>query len=164
MVSSWINLRVSGLEDFDRAASSIEYVEREFPKWVRRDIEDSANSIKDNARRRIMEEATHGLKHTGLRASIAAGVSVVSVSDDTGSGSAVVTTVPNANEAPIPRGFDFGLQARGWRHPVFGNKKKWVSQRGDISWFSDSVNEEKPILEEKVKGAMEDAALWIKTS
>jgi hypothetical protein len=157
MASSWINVGVEGLQDFDKAATDLQYVEREFPGWVHRDMSESMDSIKKNAARRIMEEKTHGRKHTGLRASIAAGLKVSTFEDETGSGFSLRTTVRQPDEGPIPRGFDAGLSARGWRHPVFGNKKKWVQQRGNISWFSDSVNEEIPVIEQKIQDDVEKA-------
>lgn len=157
MASSWLNIGVEGLQDFDKSVADIEYVEREFPNWVHKDLSDSMDSIKKNAARRIMEEATHGRKHTGLRASIAAGLRVDPYEDATGSGFSLTSSVPQPDEGAIPRGFDPGLAARGWRHPVFGNKNKWVSQRGDVSWFSDSVNEETPVVEQKIQDDVEKA-------
>lgn len=157
MASSWLNIGFEGFQDFDKAAADIEYVEREFPNWVHKDLSESMGSIKKNAARRIMEEATHGPKHTGLRASIAAGLKVTPYEGAEGSGFSLTTTVPKPDEGAIPKGFDIRLSARGWRHPVFGNKNKWVSQRGNISWFSDSVKEETPVVEQKIQDDVEKA-------
>lgn len=31
---------------------------------------------------------------------------------------------------------------RVWRHPVFGNRKVWVEQRGDVAWFQRAIHKE----------------------
>lgn len=59
----------------------------------------------------------------------------------------VRTTTPSAAVTvgrPTLRGFvtaSFRTQEPGgWRHPVFGNRSKWVSQTGKPNWFSDAID------------------------
>jgi hypothetical protein len=44
----------------------------------------------------------------------------------------------------------------GWRHPVFGNRDVWVSQRGAPGWFDDPMQERqaefRAAVERAVKG------------
>jgi hypothetical protein len=60
----------------------------------------------------------------------------------------------------MPRGFGQAPKRlnrdAGWRHPVFGNTEKWVSQRGAPGWFDDPMHERqaefRAAVERAVKG------------
>lgn len=46
----------------------------------------------------------------------------------------------------------------GWRHPVFGNRDRWVTQQGKIDWFDDAFKGREGVYKEAVEKAMEDMA------
>lgn len=158
MVSSWVSFGVSGGQDFLEAAESLKTIERDFPGWVHRTISDEAGKLRDQAASVLTQEPTHGLKHTGLRATIAAGVKVVPYSDDTGTGVKIITTVPRPNMASIPAGLDSGM-ITGWRHPVFGRRRnRWVTEHGSLPWFTGTMATAEPTITKKISADMERAA------
>ncbi|NEA67550.1 hypothetical protein G3I56_34415 [Streptomyces sp. SID12488] len=49
-------------------------------------------------------------------------------------------------------------RASGWRHPVYGNRNNWVTQRGKIEWFDRSFTGREALYKQAVNQAMEDMA------
>lgn len=92
-----------------------------------------------------------GPKHTGLRGRLAAGVRA----EANGQHVRVVATAVDPSEAALPRGMDNG--ARGWRHPVYGNRNVWVQQRGG-SWFREPIADHGNEIERKLTNVLEEMA------
>lgn len=108
---------------------------------------------------RVLLEPTHGEKHTGLREEVASGVGV---RDITG-GSRVTTSMPDADEAAIPRGFDSAVSFRAlrgtWRHPLFGDKGQWYrNDNGAFSWFLGAFDDADIDGAERLDRMMDDVA------
>lgn len=58
------------------------------------------------------------------------------------------------DEAIIPRGLD---RPQGWRHPVFGNKDVWVTQRPlRPGWFTETFANG----HDEIENALTDALEW----
>lgn len=152
MGASELDISVSGTEALGRASAALHEAEVGLPDQIRKEVRQVAQRLALIAKRRALEEPTHGPKHTGLRAQVSAGVSV----SDTETGAKITTSMPQADEAVIPRGFDDG--ARGWRHPVFGNRNNWVTQRGAFSWFMDSMKGGADDGEQVLHQLLEDTA------
>ena len=49
-------------------------------------------------------------------------------------------------------------RASGWRHPVWGNREVWVTQRGKLEWFDRAFQGREGIYKQAVEEAMEDMA------
>lgn len=49
-------------------------------------------------------------------------------------------------------------RASGWRHPVWGNKEKWVTQTGKVDWFDRAFQGREGTYKQAVEQAMEDMA------
>ena len=49
-------------------------------------------------------------------------------------------------------------RAKGWRHPVYGNRENWVHQRGKLEWFDRAFRGREGIYKQAVESAMEDMA------
>lgn len=49
-------------------------------------------------------------------------------------------------------------RASGWRHPVYGNREAWVTQRGKIEWFDQAFDGRHGTYKAAVEQAMEDMA------
>ncbi|WP_460067393.1 hypothetical protein [Streptomyces sp. YKOK-I1] len=49
-------------------------------------------------------------------------------------------------------------RARGWRHPVFGNREVWVQQHGKVDWFDRSFQGREGTYKAAVEAAMENMA------
>lgn len=158
---SWVRFNSKGMQKFTEASESLEAINRELPRWIQRDILLSVETIKVHAQQLVKDEATHGTKHTGLRESVAAGVNITPYTGALGTGTAITTSMPKEDAAVIPAGFDPSLRAKGWRHPVFGNKRKWVEQKGDVSWFSKPVIEQTAVLKANISADMEAASKLI---
>jgi hypothetical protein len=52
----------------------------------------------------------------------------------------VASSALPADQVSLPRHLD---SAKGWRHPVFGNKSNWVSQKGQ-PWFASTISKRAP--------------------
>lgn len=56
------------------------------------------------------------------------------------------------DQQSLPRNLD---KATGWRHPVFGNTDRWVSQRGG-PWFAVTIHRSAPTFRRAIVQAMDD--------
>lgn len=89
-------------------------------------------------------------KGRGLRASIASATRL----QITAKG---VRIVVNSNALPedqrsLPRHLD---SPKGWRHPVFGNREHWVSQKGG-PYFAETIKKKAPAFRKAIVEAMQD--------
>lgn len=131
MAASELDVRVSGAEAFDRVSAALGEADAEMPVKVQKELVQLAKRLAYIASRAALAEPTRGTGHTGLRENVSRGVGVRETDD----GAVVTTSMPIPDEAVIPRGMD----AHGWRHPVFGNRNEWVTQHGAFSWFMDAM-------------------------
>lgn len=146
-----IEIEVKGLDKLDDITRAMGIENEQIPKDLKNSIHESAGTLGDRARLRVVLEPTHGPKHTGLRAKVAKGVGLQDIPD----GYRITTSMPNANEAAIPRGMD----QHGWRHPVFGMKDKWVTEgTADFSWFMDTMQEGEDLVGDGLEHQLENAA------
>jgi hypothetical protein len=136
----------------DRATAALREADDSLSVDIPQEMLQLANRLATLAQRRILEEPTHGVKQTGLRATIAAGVQV----EPTPEGAHISTSVPKSNEAELPRGTDDPI--RGWMHPVFGHMDRWVRQHDSFSWFMDSMQTGQDDGERALQNLLEDAA------
>ncbi|WP_307790274.1 hypothetical protein [Streptomyces actuosus] len=49
-------------------------------------------------------------------------------------------------------------RARGWRHPVWGNREVWVQQHGKVDWFDRAFQGREGVYRAAVEAAMENMA------
>lgn len=128
-----LSLDVIGERQFREVQRALTDANRQLPRDFKNSVNEVARGLRDQARYAALNEPTMRKGHTGLRRRVAAGVAIVQIED----GVRVITSMPEADEAIIPRGMD---SVRGWRHPVFGRKDKWVTQRsGSDSWFLETM-------------------------
>lgn len=128
-----LNVGVDGGDQAARKSAALADLDANLPVEFQRTIREHADALAEQARQKAEEEPAHGTRHTGLRDAVAAGVDV----QDTPTGVKVTTSMPEQDEAAIPRGFDDPV--KGWRHPVFGRANSWVQQTGAFSWFTDTM-------------------------
>jgi hypothetical protein len=148
-----LRLNVGGdVDQLGRISSRIGEESLRLPEEFLRVLREVADVLSTQAAAQVLLEPTYGPKHTGLRAAVSYGVGVTETAD----GVVVNTSMPQRDEAIIPRGLDDG--SRGWRHPVFGHRDRWVVQRGTFSWFTDSMNEAEPMAREGLVNALQAAA------
>lgn len=118
-------------------------------------LEEVSDNLARQASAKVMLEPTHGDKHTGLRARIAAGVHVEKAPGFVD----IQSSMAARNEAGIPRGMDTRASAgHGWRHPLFGNRDHWYTNMGAFSWFLDTMDEGKLELSLRLQTLLKEVA------
>lgn len=87
---------------------------------------------------------------TGLRETIAAGVKL----QITAKGVRIIASSARLSDdqKSLVRRLD---SDKGWRHPVFGNRKVWVHERGG-PWFAETIKPKGPAFRAAVVEAMEE--------
>jgi hypothetical protein len=114
-------------------------------------LRDAMAPILADVRQEALQLPSHGTKHTGLRARLAAGVDT----EQYGKSRIRVVARAEPGEEALPRGMDSGI--RGWRHPVYGNKEVWVTQRGG-SWFREPIAEHGEFIERQLGDVVDHMA------
>lgn len=147
-----VGINVFGREDFRAVQKALTEADRQLPRDFKQSINDVARGLRDAARAAALNEPSTGKGHTGLRARVAAGVSIMQIPG----GVRIITSMPESDEAIIPRGMD---NVRGWRHPVFGRKSNWVVQHsGSDSWFMETMGKGHEPLRNRLIRDINDAA------
>lgn len=142
LVNSVIAFRIVG--DFSNVSKALTAANRQMPRDIQVSINEVARGLRDAARVAALSEPAFGKKHTGLRREVSQGVGIVQLPG----GVRITTSMPLEDMAIIPRGMD---TVRGWRHPVFGHRDRWVQQTsGDTSWFMDNMQKGYEPLRERL--------------
>lgn len=140
LYQSRLGFEVVGENDFRNVQKALTEANRQLPRDFKNSINDVARGLRDAARAAALNEPSQGRDHHGLRAQVSAGVAIAQIDG----GVRIITSMPESDEAIIPRGMD---DVRGWRHPVFGSRTRWVVQHsGTDSWFMDNMRKgEEPL-------------------
>lgn len=146
--------------EWQATVAALRLVDDRLPTWLREQMEEAAEQAANKARARVMAVGVRGgpAGHTGMRARVAAGVRVrqaTQVGDF--SSLRITTSMPENDEAIIPRGLD---SPKGWRHPLFGNRAHWFrSIPTSTGWLTETVAEHREeIANAMTEGALERAA------
>lgn len=97
----------------------------------------------------------HGVKHTGLRESIAEATAVRVSGSNTNPG---VTVYVKRSAGRLGRATNL---AKGWRHPVYGNRNTWVRQVMSPGWWGRAARPLLPKAQEEVRQALDRVAAKI---
>jgi len=147
-----LDIDVDDNDEIELAALGLKLINSEIPKKVRQAIQQHARAAAEEAKQKAKAMPVEGDSgHTGLRKEVAAGVRVQRRTD----GATITTQMPEEDEAVIPLGLD---TRKGWRHPVFGNREKWVRQHGKYSWFMEPMHDIRQPLTEDIEDILDDAA------
>jgi len=149
--SSWISFGSNTSSKFEEAIAKLGALHERIPSAAKQAIHDELDELTKQAKAKLMSEPVHGLKQTGLRARIAAGIEVV----PTDGGHRAQVTVDDNEILPIPWGLD--VASKGWKHPVFGRKDSLVHQQGTVPWWSETMAQAQPDLEEKLPEKIDEA-------
>lgn len=90
-----------------------------------------------------------GRRRAGLRESVAGAVKLQITAK--GVRFVVSSAALPSDQQSLPRNLD---RAKGWRHPVFGNREVWVAQRGG-PWFAETLKKRAPEFRAAIVDAME---------
>lgn len=106
------------------------------------------------SRRRLRPAAQHRLlmrirSRSGLRESVARAIGMNIRA--AGKPTAVVRIRVDANMMPpgqrkLPRALNAGY----WRHPVFGNRERWVGQTSEAGWWQKTLNKRGPHVRNEI--------------
>lgn len=147
-----ISFDVLGEREFSEVAKAMSAVHRQLPRDFKNSVNDVARGLRDSARYQALQKFTARKGHTGLRRKVAQGVKLKQIED----GVLVITTMPDEAQAIIPRGLD---GVKGWRHPVFGHRDRWVRQhQGTDSWFLETMRSGHEPLRNRLVNNINDAA------
>jgi hypothetical protein len=140
------------------------------PEWsrVKKQLRIEANTLDERlhrAQRRVIEamveEAQSKVRkvqffggpagHTGLRRRIARGVRAV----HRGGTSSVSTHMQQRDERNLPYYVD---RPKGWRHPFFGDRSQWYSQKSQKpGWFTSTFQDADERLADELMDVLEGA-------
>lgn len=98
-----------------------------------------------------LRSGKRGVGDTGLRRALQRAIGVQYENEK------IIVTVHRSRMPSGKESIPLVSVSREWRHPVFGNRNVWVTQRGDVFWFGRSVYNEAartipPELEKLLKG------------
>jgi len=150
-------------DDLADVATALRYEEdglrlrRQLAKELRQAVEPAVAS----AKAQIMSMGSAGLAHEGepLRSAIARQVKAQTTLTAKSAGVRV-----RVSTRGMPRGFRQAPRRTNrdnWRHPVFGNRDVWVTQRGKPGWFDDPLNARRAEYRTRVERAVSDMAARI---
>lgn len=153
--------------EWQAAQEALRVVDERLPAWLAEDMEQAVDPLMQVARQRVLRDDVQGGPegHTGMRMRIAQGLG--RRTGWAGSREApflrVFTSMPEQDEAIIPRGMD---RPQGWRHPLFGDKRHWYrSLPVKGGWFSDTFfPESRQIIERNMTSSLERAAQIVDAS
>ncbi|UBU11601.1 hypothetical protein [Nonomuraea gerenzanensis] len=126
--------------------------EKDLARELRKAVREAAKPGRNAAKLAARAIPVKGPRSTGLRRRMARGVGIQADARRV----RIVTRMPSGLEM-LPRGFD---TAKGWRHPVFGNRERWVTQPGH-PWFRQTIAKTAPKAREEMKQAMDRVAARI---
>ena len=148
-------------EEFTRVANALRRVDatlpRQFRSALKGAVKETTTEVKATIRAApLRRKTTH---NRGLRRRLARGVSV-RVATGGRNGNAymrIITAMPPGQEM-LARGTDIVKRPNpGWRHPVFGNKDKWVHQGTGYPWFRSTIADNRDDITRDVEKVLEEA-------
>lgn len=154
-----------GTEDLEDIGTALRYEQdgTRIRRQVAAELRQAVEPAVEDAKSRILAMGSSGLAHKGepLRTAIAAKVKAQARLSGKASGVRVrVATTPNV------RGFRLAPRrtnrARGWRHPVYGNRDRWVQQHGPVGWFDNAMHANPDQYVAAVRRVIEDTAQRIR--
>lgn len=154
-MDSRLNLDVD-IDALERATGALQEADDSIAEQIPEEMILLANRLAAAARALVLTEPTFGVKQRGFRAELATGVHV---EDDAG-GADITTSVPNRNERNLPAETDDYL--RGWRHPVFGHRDRWVNQSFSFSWFTAPMQRAQSDGTQALQNVLDQAASRIR--
>lgn len=155
------NLEAVPGAEINRVANALRQIDRKLPAKLRKDLKAATKPmiLKAKANAKAIPVDSRDAKR--LRSKIARGVGVQAATGKRVK-IRIVTKMPTPDMAMIPRGFQ---SPRGWRHPVFGDREKWVRQlpKEDEQWFLDAMQSEQPEVMRAIQKVLEDARIFIRS-
>jgi hypothetical protein len=159
MSDNSLNVRIEpDLKSFARVVAALraEADGKQLRKDFVREMRMVAQPALSAARAAILSMDSHSEVVPGLRATIARKTTVSVRTTGKRQGVSIRTS-----KSGMPRGFENAPRNTNrpfWRHKVFGNPEKWVTQVGKPQWFDGSVRPFLPAARRGAKEALEAVA------
>jgi hypothetical protein len=151
-------IRGDGPAKMRELAAKLKTADPVLKRELRRALKDAAGGAADAARASILAMPGEKVGIPPLRAAVANSV-VVRTSL---TGTVQVSIVAEPNRMPTGEGnMPKRLNQETFSHPVYGNRKVWVTQRGKSGWFDDSITKAGPEAQAKIGDAMDTTANYI---
>jgi hypothetical protein len=145
----------SGPADMKLLAARLREADPALRRELRRNMKALAGPVVSRVQASILSMPSH---HDGsLRGQVARTVSASAGFTRAGVRLEIVSSgrkMP-AGEDRLPGFLD---SARGWNHPVFGNRDVWRRQHGKTGWFENPITSAGPALKRAAQAAMDETA------
>lgn len=136
--------------------------DRKIKAALRKSLKESADIAVQGVRDEVLKpppprmgKGTHP-RSTGLRADIARATRASLTKGSEANGGQVSIVAANARLQPRHRGMAKAYNARHFRHPLWGNTKKWETQRGQANYFGKGVAGRREEMMRRLQAAMDD--------
>jgi hypothetical protein len=144
-----------GPVEMKKLAVELKAADPKFKRELQRNMRAIAAPVVARVRESILTMPSH---HDGtLRGQVAR-----TVSSSVGLSKSGVRLDIISSGAKMPAGEDrlpgFLDSARGFNHPVFGNRGVWRRQWGKTGWFENPITQEAPAMKAAVQAAMDETA------
>lgn len=136
---------------------------KQLRKDLTKELREALAPARSAVRSSIMGMSSAGMSvGPSLRKSVAQRVAIQVRMSGKASGASLRT-----RKTPNVRGFDNAPKRlnrrKAWRHPLWGDVERWVSQLGKPDWFDDPIRRGRATYRGAVLAAMENAAKRIKS-
>lgn len=157
-----VNVKVVPGKELKVIADKLREIDKKLPNKFRKDLKAAAKPLMMKAKENAKKIPVKKPDKRRLRRKIATGVAI-QVSVGKRARIRIVTRMPDTGTAIIPRGLSTD---KGFRHPVFGDKTKWVVQRaaGSGNWFMDAMQDGNADAQARIKATLEEAKREIANS
>lgn len=150
-----LTFRIAAGQEWKTTAAALRAIDGDLADQLRKQMVDALSPFVAQVKRNVRDIPAAGRSgSTGLRRRIARGV-VVRGGTRGEPNLRVVATMENPQEQNLPAYLD---DPAGWRHPVFGNRHKWVSQHTGGSWFADTLDRSEPDIQQRLRDVLDAAA------
>ena len=130
---------------------------KELGRSLARELKAVAEPALQAARGALMSMPSGSHEAPGLRSTVAARTTIRVRLSGKHPGVSI-----RSSKSGMPRQFNNAPKrlnaAKGWRHTVFGDDSKWVTQLGMPGWFDDTIPRFKPAAQRAAKKVMDDMA------
>lgn len=146
MADALIQLQVKGANDLAKASRALREaggpeLVRRLTKNIRGEVAPAIKAVRRNARGRLPQSG--GLAGTIARSKM----------------NTRVRTTPNTAEVTIVASHEHDIRRinKGWvRHPLFGDRSRWYSQRVTPGWFTRPLDQRQTKIRGAVQRAIDD--------
>lgn len=149
-------MKIEPSRDYSRLIRELRAKDPKLSKELNKAIRKLSNPLRTKVRRAVKALPAKGMSgSTGLRKRVAKGVGRKLTSKK---GLRLTTSMPDAKEAALPRGLDFG-----WRAPFFGDRTRWFDHSVEGSWFIEPLGEEQDKVKREIVSIMDRYARHLRS-